>query len=102
MTSTDNPVAVITGASRGLGLAFARELLDAGWQLIVDGRGIDLLDRFPCSAQVTALVAAAHAHGRVDALVNNASQLGPSPQPFLAEYPLNELRAVYEVNVIAP
>jgi NAD(P)-dependent dehydrogenase (short-subunit alcohol dehydrogenase family) len=39
---------------------------------------------------------------RIDLIVNNASQLGPSPQPALREYPLDELRRVYEVNVIAP
>ena len=39
---------------------------------------------------------------RIDLLVNNASLLGPSPQPALADYPLDELRRVYEVNVVAP
>ena len=50
-----------------------------------------------------------HRHGLVGAagrpielLVNNASVLGPSPQPQLARYPLAELRRVYEVNVLAP
>jgi NAD(P)-dependent dehydrogenase (short-subunit alcohol dehydrogenase family) len=42
------------------------------------------------------------AGGPVDLLVNNASLLGPSPQPALADYPLDELRRVYEVNVVAP
>jgi NAD(P)-dependent dehydrogenase (short-subunit alcohol dehydrogenase family) len=48
------------------------------------------------------LVAAAARLGRLDLLVNNASVLGPSPQPALADYPLDELRRVYEVNVVAP
>jgi NAD(P)-dependent dehydrogenase (short-subunit alcohol dehydrogenase family) len=48
------------------------------------------------------LVAAAEALGRLDVLVNNASVLGPSPQPALADYPLDVLRSVYEVNTIAP
>ena len=39
---------------------------------------------------------------RIDLLVNNASVLGPSPQPALADYPLAELERVYRVNVFAP
>jgi NAD(P)-dependent dehydrogenase (short-subunit alcohol dehydrogenase family) len=49
-----------------------------------------------------ALVDAAGALGGLDLLVNNASVLGPSPQPRLAAYPLDAVRAVYEVNVVAP
>src|SRR5262249_7060659 len=40
--------------------------------------------------------------GAIDALVNNASYLGPSPQPPLAHYPLDVVRQVYEVNVFEP
>jgi NAD(P)-dependent dehydrogenase (short-subunit alcohol dehydrogenase family) len=50
----------------------------------------------------TALVAAADELGGADLVVNNAGVLGPSPQPPLAEYPLDVLRTVYEVNVVAP
>ena len=48
------------------------------------------------------LVEAARALGGPDLLVNNASLLGPSPQPKLADYPLDDFRAVFEVNVTAP
>jgi NAD(P)-dependent dehydrogenase (short-subunit alcohol dehydrogenase family) len=111
------PVAIVTGASRGLGLALARELAARGWRLVVDARGADALERARAElariTDVTALVGAvaaprhrralATAAGdRVDLLVNNASHLGPSPQPALADYPLDELERVYAVNVIAP
>lgn len=108
------PVAIITGASRGLGLALATGLSEAGWGLVVDARtesdlaaaaewiGGDVVTvpgdvRDP--AHQEALLSAA---GRVDLLVNNAGILGPSPQPRLASYPLDALREVYEVNVLAP
>ncbi|TDV54093.1 short-subunit dehydrogenase [Actinophytocola oryzae] len=108
------PVAIITGASRGLGLALAAGLSEAGWRLVVDARGAaDLASaaeriggdvvtvpgdiRDPAHRE--ALLDAA---GEVDLLVNNAGVLGPSPQPGLAAYPLDALREVYEVNVLAP
>ena len=106
--------AIVTGASRGLGLALGRALVERGWRLVVDARGSDALEReWAGTAGVTvvpgnladvahrrAVVAAAG--GRIDLLVNNASLLGPSPQPALADYPLDELRRVYEINVVAP
>ena len=48
------------------------------------------------------LVEAAEQLGGLHLLVNNASVLGPSPQPRLADYPLDVLGRVYEVNVVAP
>jgi NAD(P)-dependent dehydrogenase (short-subunit alcohol dehydrogenase family) len=110
-------VAIITGASRGLGLALSRELAVAGWRLVIDARGGEELQRTARElAEVgdvralagdvsdaghrSALVAAAG--GRIDLLVNNASILGPSPQPQLDAYPLTELEAVLRVNVLAP
>jgi NAD(P)-dependent dehydrogenase (short-subunit alcohol dehydrogenase family) len=103
------PTAIITGASRGLGLALARALNQRGWRLVVDARGgfdgDDLPGVTAIAGDVTdpahrqALVDAA---GTVDLLVNNASVLGPSPQPTLLDYPLDVLRHVYEVNVLAP
>jgi NAD(P)-dependent dehydrogenase (short-subunit alcohol dehydrogenase family) len=118
---TDRPVALITGASRGLGRALARSLAADGWHLVVDARGAAALEeareelRAAGAASVEAvpgdvadpehrrrLVGAAEQLGRLDALVNNASVLGPSPQPALADYPLDVLREVYEVNTVAP
>ena len=108
------PTAIVTGASRGLGLALGRALVERGWRLVVDARGAEALEReWSRLAGVTtvpgnladvahrrALVAAAG--GSIDVLVNNASVLGPSPQPALADYPLDELRRVFEINVVAP
>jgi NAD(P)-dependent dehydrogenase (short-subunit alcohol dehydrogenase family) len=113
----DAPVAIVTGASRGLGLALARELAARGWRLAVDARGADALERaraeLAARTTVDALVGdvsdprhraalVTAAGDRVDLLVNNASRLGPSPQPPLHAYPLDELERVYAVNVIAP
>ncbi len=109
--------AIITGASRGLGLALARALAQRGWSLVLDARGADDLARVAhelsrytnveaIPGDVSddwhrgALVGAAGKH--IDLLVNNASLLGPSPQPELARYPLSELDRVYRVNVYAP
>jgi NAD(P)-dependent dehydrogenase (short-subunit alcohol dehydrogenase family) len=113
------PVAIITGASRGLGLALARELATEGWALVLDARGDDALQNAAAElractqvvaisgdvsddAHRAALIDAAKDLGGVDLLVNNASVLGPSPQPRLERYPLGVLRDVYEVNVLAP
>ncbi len=113
------PTAIVTGASRGLGLALARALADRGWNLVLDARGGDALkavaEELSAAAQVVAvtgdvtddghraaLVEAAQALGGPDLLVNNASLLGPSPQPRLADYPLDVFDAVYRVNVTAP
>jgi NAD(P)-dependent dehydrogenase (short-subunit alcohol dehydrogenase family) len=108
------PTAIVTGASRGLGLALARALHDRGFGLVVDARGGEALER--AWAGIEGVVAlegdvadpwhrsalTVAAGDRIDLIVNNASQLGPSPQPALREYPLDSLRRVYEVNVIAP
>ncbi len=109
--------AIITGGSRGLGLALARELARRDWRLVIDARTewelaaaarelSELTEVEALTGDVgddwhrQALVAAAG--DPIDLLVNNASVLGPSPQPQLSAYPLSELERVYRVNVMAP
>ncbi len=111
--------ALITGASRGLGRALARELAHRGWQLIIDARDAHTLKNTEIelarltqvtaiagdvshSAHRRALAVASRAAGGLDAVINNAGILGPSPQPRLLDYPLEVLEQVYRVNVVAP
>jgi NAD(P)-dependent dehydrogenase (short-subunit alcohol dehydrogenase family) len=112
--------AVVTGASRGLGLALAGGLAAAGWRLVIDARGAADLRTAAATlgaagaevvavagdirepAHRAALLAAARTLGGPDLLVNNAGILGPSPLPPLADYPLDALRDVLEATVVAP
>jgi NAD(P)-dependent dehydrogenase (short-subunit alcohol dehydrogenase family) len=111
------PHAIITGGSRGLGLALARALAQRGWSLVLDARGASALDQVAEELRhhtdITVLAGDVAdpwhraalidtAREPIDLLVNNASVLGPSPQPALADYPLDVLEAVYRVNVLAP
>jgi NAD(P)-dependent dehydrogenase (short-subunit alcohol dehydrogenase family) len=117
--SSSSHTALITGASRGLGLALARGLAQQGWSLVIDARAGEALEMARAElAQQTRVIAiagdvtdaahrqslakASHELGGLDALINNASFLGPSPQPYLLEYPLDVLEQVYRTNVIAP
>src|SRR4051812_30023426 len=119
MTSTTT-VALITGASRGLGREIARAYARRGVRLILTARGVDALqavaDELRASTDVVALAGdvadRCHAErlvrlgldrfGRIDALINNASTIGPSPMPALDAYPLEDLADVFQVNVVAP
>ena len=109
--------AIVTGASRGLGLALARALAEHGWRLAIDARGADALEAAREElARLTHVVAVvgdvgeerhrrelvAAAGDDVDVVVNNASALGPSPLPALADLPLDALEEVYRINVLAP
>lgn len=112
-------VGIVTGASRGLGLALARALAERGWRLVVDARGAAALEAARAELAVRtevhalagdvadedhlrALVDAARGLGGLDLLVNNASALGPTPLPRLADYPLDELERIYRVNALGP
>jgi|SRR5271166_1207035 len=124
VTSASRPArtAVVTGASRGLGRALAGWLAAAGYALVIDARDGAALESargalhgsgprtlvVAIPGDVTdpvhraALQHAADVLGGADLLVNNAGTLGASPLPALADYPLAELRAAFEVNVVAP
>jgi NAD(P)-dependent dehydrogenase (short-subunit alcohol dehydrogenase family) len=109
-------VAIITGVSRGLGLALAEGLTDVGWQVVGDARDTDALAaavaRVPGlhtvpgdvtdPAHRAALITEARRLGGIDLLVNSAGTLGPSPLPTIADYPLDGLRDVIEANLVAP
>jgi NAD(P)-dependent dehydrogenase (short-subunit alcohol dehydrogenase family) len=111
--------AIVTGASRGLGLALACDLAARGWNLVIDARDESALRAahatFAVPGRTTAipgdvtdpdhrreLVAAAERTGRLDALVNNASALGPSPMPPLARLDPADLEEILRTNLIAP
>ena len=120
MTASEHisPAAIVTGGSRGFGRAVAAALLDRGWTVVADARRADDLEATAADldsprlitvpgditepAHRAALVVAATDTGPLRLLVNNASRLGPSPQPRLADYLAADLRAVYTTNVFAP
>jgi len=111
-------VAVITGASKGLGREIARQFAHRGARLVLVARGEtalrDLGDELSRSTEVLALAAdvgeeaeeiarsALDRFGRVDVLINNASEIGPSPMPSLDAYPWDALLRVFRINAVAP
>jgi NAD(P)-dependent dehydrogenase (short-subunit alcohol dehydrogenase family) len=117
MTDQTPRTAIVTGASRGFGAAVARHLAAEGWRLVIDGRDPDRLDATTATlgprviavagdvtdpAHRQALVDAAVATGGLDLLVNNASELGPSPLPTLDALEPEALTRILAVNVTAP
>ena len=111
-------VALITGASRGLGLEIARAYAARGAKLVLAARGAQALEEAAVELRRTTEVVAVaadvsreaervvaegvRAFGRIDVLVNNASELGPSPMPALEDYRWQDLERVLRVNVLAP
>ena len=121
MGHADTKTALVTGASRGFGLELSKELARLGWNLVIDARGTADLNLARTSLEtigpgmvaamagdvsdqthVARLVEAATDLGGYRLLINNASALGPSPLPHLSSYPVDELRVVFEVNVLGP
>jgi len=123
MTSNEqaaNPVALVTGASRGLGSVLARFLSGEGFDLILNARGRESLDASAKEltrgtgrvqtipgdvsqpATQFALKETVDRWGRLDLLFNNASELGPSPLPRLSDFRAEEMERIFRVNVLAP
>ena len=113
-------VAIVTGASKGLGLAVARELARAGISLVIDARGADALteaerelaELVPVVAIAGDVADGAHVHrlveaaekrfGRIDLVVNNASTIGRSPLPSLDALSPSTFDRIFTTNVYAP
>jgi NAD(P)-dependent dehydrogenase (short-subunit alcohol dehydrogenase family) len=118
--NTHAHVALITGASRGLGLEIARAYARRGLHLVLTARGAAELNtiaaELACTTGVVALpgdvadpthlerlfTTAIETFGRVDVLINNASELGPSPLVPLEELRAEQFEQILRVNVTAP
>ncbi|MCH8309183.1 MAG: SDR family oxidoreductase [Chloroflexi bacterium] len=116
----DRKTALVTGASRGLGLTLSRLLAQTGHDLVITARGAEALESVSkplesYGGSVLALpgdvsdpehrrrlIEATSVFGRLDVLINNASSLGTTPLPGMTEYPLDDLEEVLRVNLLAP
>jgi NAD(P)-dependent dehydrogenase (short-subunit alcohol dehydrogenase family) len=117
---TQTPVALITGASKGLGLEIARVFARRGMPLIITARGEgalgDAAEELRVQTEVLAMLGdvadpihvaqlvemGMRRFGHIDVLVNNASTLGPLPMPALEDYPLGDFLNVMAVNAGGP
>lgn len=115
-----NKLAVITGASKGLGKTLAEWLSAQNYDLIITARGADLLAQTASELQTdnitihtlvgnvshadhrAEILSIVQSYGQLDLLINNASTLGSLPMPTLVEYDLDALENVFSINVIAP
>ena len=119
MNTAKNKTALITGASRGLGLALATALAKKGWNLIINGRGAAKLLEAQKTLSKWAKVDAISGDvvdeihllqfpervakfDQLDLIINNASTIGASPQPALLDYPIEVIHQIFHTNVIAP
>lgn len=121
--SLEGKVCLVTGASRGLGRALALEFARQGASLVINSRNSSGTDLASVESELKSLGAetlsvtadvsdradverlAGQALGRfrrVDVLVNNASSLGPTPMPYLLDYPLEAFNAVLQTNLAGP
>ncbi|MGB1242373.1 MAG: SDR family NAD(P)-dependent oxidoreductase [Chitinophagales bacterium] len=119
MDTTHRKTALITGASKGLGLELARALAQKKWRLIINARNAnklyevqqELLEYTEVEAISGDVIDEIHLlqfpdraakWGGLDLVINNASTLGISPQPHLLDYPIEVIHNVFHTNVIAP
>jgi NAD(P)-dependent dehydrogenase (short-subunit alcohol dehydrogenase family) len=118
--NNEKGIALITGASKGLGFVLADFLATRGYHVILTARHEDQLEAAagqigvgqPAITTLTGdvtdpdhrrqILESVRQYGRLDILVNNASTLGPLPMPDLTSYPLEGLRRAFEVNTLAP
>ena len=123
MGSLNGKVCLVSGASRGLGRAIALEFGRQGASLVINSRPssakelaeterelnrmgapvLSVLADISQRADVERLAGEALMRfGSVDVLVNNASALGPTPMPYLVDYPIEDFNAVLQTNLAAP